>query len=86
MFASWLDCDVQAAPSMHLSAWKASDKKTGGIQPRQRDTKGICGFRQPGDLVAKSTQLKTHGFAPPVFTGFAFVGLLQGYVSKKFYN
>jgi hypothetical protein len=25
-------------------------------------------------LLRKSTQLKTHGFASPVFTGFAFVG------------
>jgi hypothetical protein len=31
-------------------------------------------------------KIKTHGFASPVFTGFAFVGFLQGYISTRFHN
>jgi hypothetical protein len=46
--------------------------------------RGICGFRQPGDLVAKSTQLKTHGFASPVFTGFAFVVCYGAILARDF--
>src|SRR6266498_2280337 len=32
-------------------------------------------LRQPGGLVAKSTQLKVHGFASPPLDGFAIIGL-----------
>lgn len=42
--------------------------------------------RGPDNASGPLRKIKTHGFASPVFTGFAFVGLLQGYISKKFHN
>jgi hypothetical protein len=46
--------------------------------PRQaKDTQmGFVDFGSLAILLRESSQLKTHGFASPVFTGFAFVGFL----------
>jgi hypothetical protein len=40
---------------MHFSAWKASDKKLAESSHAKETQRGICGFRQPGDLVTKNT-------------------------------
>jgi hypothetical protein len=56
------------------SPW-ASDKKARlfGAGPEKHNM-GFVTFGDPAILLRESSQLKTRGFASPVFTGFAFIG------------
>src|SRR5215208_6943801 len=53
-------------------------KRPGGIR-QAKDTQIVfVNFGSLAILLRTNMQPKTHGFASPVFTGFAFVGFLQG--------